>query len=407
MKTKKSRPEIDGLGAPIGGLSDALNHTGRKVDALFEEALAAGEAINRTRHHTYSKTGWHAENLHTLNFNVAAAEKGRGDLHAALSERNHPTTDIRITKNGKVLKSFQSKYCKDSRTSYEALRAERYKDVEKLVPVDQFPEVVDIAATAQKAGRRPSSAARVRKSRTPGPAEFVDSLKADAVEAPGVTYQDACVCAKGDMSKTRTQRHRADVRHSAKSAAKAAALVGGSMSAVRHTVWAVRGEEKPVEALGKAAAETVVAAGSAAVAAAGGKVLEKSLSSMLGRVVGRFGSSGCLAVAQTIVTLIHHAMTGRLTWAVALEEIALASAGLSGAELGAIVGTAITPGAGTLVGGLVGGLGGQFLMQKALQRIRKRQAKRGQQTLLEGRERVLRDYGPSANDGTQVIAGAA
>ncbi|MFL9906823.1 hypothetical protein [Paraburkholderia sp. RL17-337-BIB-A] len=393
MAAKKNRKlRIDGLGAPNGVLADALSGTGHRVDKIYEETMEAVSHIVGWRRSTYSKTGLVAEVLHVGNFNVAATEAKRHDLRAELSRYGHPETDIRIRKDGAVVRELQSKYCKDAETTYEACRASRYEHVDKVTPSDQYEAVKRVA---EKAGK-PTSKARIRKkSRTPRPDEFTDHLEHDGVAGNGVPYDEARRASGGDLSGLTWRRQRADTLHTTKAAMKSAAMLSGGISTLQHAVKVVRREEKVAEAVTNVAVETTASVVTAGITMAAAKTVEHAIVNATGKAATRLVSSGTLTVVQTIFNLVRLFMNGELSAKRAAEEILIAGAGLGGAELGAIIGTALLPGVGTVIGGLVGGIGGQWLLTKLLERARKEQVKEGR---LDAPHMQRLEYRPSAND---------
>ncbi|NKA35759.1 hypothetical protein GO300_03826 [Ralstonia solanacearum] len=372
MAKKKEQTQLDGRGAPTRTLANALNSSGKVVDRIYGDLEASAQALCATKRQSYSKTGLMAEMLHEAIFNIAAAEAGRGEVRAQLTKPGHPTSDITIknSRTGKA-KSYQAKYCKDAAATYRALSQKKYEGQNLLTPADQLHEVVDLA----RKGSTPTSAARRRTTRAPAAEEFMAALEMDGIKGKAVPYKEAQRCAEGKLDGIRKRRQRAAMRHSVVSSMKGAAAVGGVVSAARHAGKVRRKEESLVQATQRVVQETLTATAVGGASAAGTKLIEQCVTKATGKTVGRLGSAGAFTVVTTVLTLLRRAVRGELTWAVAAEEIAEATAGLSGAELGMVLGTAIAPGAGTAIGGLVGGFAGQFLMQRLIRRIQARQRK--------------------------------
>lgn len=356
--------------------AEAINNNGQRVNEVYDDLLKEGCRINATRRHSASKAGLWAEHHHKANFNRAAIEAGRPDLRAVLAKPGNVTTDLHVLKDGVPIEAYQLKYHNTADASYEALRKPRYEKLKKVVPEEQLGDVQKLAEQVAKRKKPATSAARQRKSRTPAADEFTDRIEADGVKARAVSKKRVRECAENDVSGIRVEQTRAELKHTAKSALKVGAAVSAAVAVAQHGTRAIKGDESVGVALVNGACDVAVGTATTVATAVSAKVIEQQFMRLTARVASRTLSNGALAAASTIIHLLRLALAGKLKWRVAIEEIAIASAGVGGAELGAIIGSVICPGAGTLIGGIFGGIGGQFLLPKAIERARKKLAGR-------------------------------
>jgi hypothetical protein len=165
-----------------------------------------------------------------------------------------------------------------------------------------------------------------------------------------------------------------DVSHRAGiEAAKTSAAIGGGMSAVRNLVAVVRSGKPLDEAALDVCKDVGVSAAGAYVSAAASTTIGGALQAANGQVMQNLGRSNAPAmavqVAATMGKSIIELASGRMSSEDFVRNVtkdgSMLAVSMTGSNLGAIVGTAILPGVGTLVGGLVGGmvasmLGGQL-----------------------------------------------
>ncbi|WP_157201859.1 hypothetical protein [Massilia sp. Root335] len=165
-----------------------------------------------------------------------------------------------------------------------------------------------------------------------------------------------------------------DVSHRAGiEAAKSSAAIGGGMSAVRNLVAVVRSGKPLDEAALDVCKDVGVSAAGAYVSAAASTTIGGALQAANSQVMQNLGRSNAPAmavqVAATMGKSIIELASGRMSSEDFVRNVtkdgSMLAVSMTGSNLGAIVGTAVLPGVGTLVGGLVGGmvasmLGGQL-----------------------------------------------
>ena len=130
----------------LAGLDDALL---RSNEAMYKTVTTNAGNINQNPH----LDGFIAERQHVETFNLNAEARG-SEYRAEVLE---PPAGERYGKNsvdivikdgdGKIVKRYQSKYCKDAEATDQAFKNGDYRGQQKLVPKDQAEEITSKTTT--------------------------------------------------------------------------------------------------------------------------------------------------------------------------------------------------------------------------------------------------------------------
>lgn len=253
---------------------------------------------------------------------------------------------------------------------------EKYRRAELVVPSDQFDLVMKDWTDEQNSLTRQRD--RLRSSGQ-------DELARQKQEAIDRIEDARSRLKRSDISSVDAMEARTsptfsvvkdvlDVSHHAGiEAAKSSAAIGGGMSAVRNLVAVVRSGKPLDEAALDVCKDVGVSAAGAYVSAAASTTIGGALQAANSQVMQNLGRSNAPAmavqVAATMGKSIIELASGRMSSEDFVRNVtkdgSMLAVSMTGSNLGAIVGTAVLPGVGTLVGGLVGGmvasmLGGQL-----------------------------------------------
>lgn len=155
--------------------------------------------------------------------------------------------------------------------------------------------------------------------------------------------------------------------------AKNGAIIGGSISLFRNTKSLIGGEVETDEAIINISKDTTKIAAksyvSSASSAALGGVLQNSSNQVLRNLAKKNGpaaiiSTGVILAKQTTKLLQGEITPEEFAINIGREGTTLASS-ITGSNLGAVIGTAMLPGVGTIVGGVIGGMLASMLSSSA------------------------------------------
>lgn len=253
---------------------------------------------------------------------------------------------------------------------YQALykqEYQHYKSAELLIPQDQYGAVMR-DWDAQQASLERQCEALKRQGRHADAVEkqkLIEQLrdaKSRAKESP-VTSQDAM---EARLSPNYSAaKDIADLAHrGGMEAAKMGAALGGGVSLFRNVVAAYQAGKPLDEAAIDVAADTGKAAAAAyasgAISSALGGALQSS-GSVVMQNLGRGGTPAALVqVAQVLAGSTLDLIRGRVTSEEFVRQVgregSMLAVSMTGSSFGAMVGTAVLPGVGTVIGGMLGGM---------------------------------------------------
>lgn len=318
--------------------------------------------------------GFIAEQYHAQTFNLNAKASGSPYRAKVLDPVDGKyaknSVDIVITDgSGKVVRRYQSKYCKDAEATAKAFEHGDYRGQQKLVPQGQEQNIGKKASTIIKAPDGTSS--------TPLSKEQAKQLQN---EAQSGKWNDL------NWNEYKTKDLAIGIGKQAGQAALMGAAVGVGFS-VAHKVW--NGEEIKGEEL----VETAIVSGAdfgvkAAVAGALKVGAEKGIITAIPKGTPAATIANIAHVGIENAKIIGKMANGELTIKEGFEKmeqttVATAvgiAASTKGVAIGATIGTVFGP-VGTAVGGLIGGTLGYMAgskvgetITKAAQKIRKKAA---------------------------------
>ncbi len=362
-----------------GGVVGEVTAFGQTLDVTAQRGLddIASRAKTYRNNPRPSQAGFVAEPDHAATFNARAA-LDRSGARAKLQPNGH-RGDIRIEDRGATVAQAEVKYHGTARHSEQAARG--YGDQQRVVPKEQLDEVRRLARqkakiegmsdkpTRQAVGREHAEVAehatdRIsdgKRSSTPRSRDEVKDL-ARRAEKGKLSSDDVLPSPLETMGRA------------ALSGAKAGAVFGAGISGAVSTVGNVCAVMDGRKDLGEAALDTgiAVAKGTAdgALKGAVGSAVRAGATQVAGRVASPVAKSllksggpaavavGGVELAKDVILWGAGEIDGDELGARAVKTTATTAAGWGGAELGAVIGTALCPGVGTVVGGIVGGIAG-------------------------------------------------
>ena len=276
----------------VGYLQPGFAANAKREMAQMVEVIAKGNkniyAELATGRGVFQKGGFIAEEFHAETFNLDAVLKGDGsraytDKYTEWKQQewhgrplvDRDTTDVVIAKDGRVEKSYQSKFLKDAHDSAGALSDPKYSDNDgSLAPSDQIDGIKqqsreNIKINLQRDGDpvRRENYQRVRDTVT-------DKVSNKKSSSTSLTKEEANQLGSGDISKLKDIERRYQTKSTLKQMGNAAvgaaalsAVVSGSMNTVRYIQLAREGRLTAAEATIKIVSETVAAAADSAVKA--------------------------------------------------------------------------------------------------------------------------------------------
>lgn len=350
MKNATSGMTTQQSAAYLAGLDSALNTAN---ESLYRTITTQSGIISQNPR----LDGFIAEQYHAQTFNMNAQATG-SEYRAKVLEPNGQgyaknSVDIVIVDgNGKVVKRYQSKYCKDANATAQAFENGDYRGQQKLVPEGQEGAIDKKCTTVLEAPdgttSNPLSKERAEQMRDEAQSGKWNDLNWNEYKAKdlalGIGKQAGCAALQG-----------------------AAIGVGFDIAQKLWNGEEIEGEEVVVKAL-----ESGLDSGVKAAAAGALKVgVEKNIISVIpkGTPAGTIANIACVAIED--IKVIGKMVTGKLTFKEGVEKLeqttVATAAGLAtmgkGAALGASIGTVFGP-VGTAIGGFVGGTVGYLAGSK-------------------------------------------
>ncbi|WP_101909257.1 hypothetical protein [Marasmitruncus massiliensis] len=341
----------------LKSLDKALNNAN---ESLYSTISTQAGVINLNPH----LDGFIAEQYHAQTFNLNAEATGSQYRAKVLQPDGTGYTKnsvdvVIMDDNGKVVKRYQSKYCKDAEATAKAFDNGDYRGQQKLVPEDQSAEIQKKNTTVLEAPDGTTS--------NPLTKQTAKELQKEAQS--------------GNWNDLNWNNYRAkDLALGIGKQAGQAALLGASIGVgfdVAQKVWSkeeINGEEIVETALSSGADFGVKAAAAGALKVGA----EKGIISVIpkGTPAGTIANIAFVAVENAKV--IGKMATGELTVKegmdkmeqVTVSTVAGISTSVKGAALGATIGTVCGP-IGTAVGGFIGGTVGYMAGSKIGETIAK------------------------------------
>ncbi len=355
-------------------------------EALYRTITTQAGAISKNP----CLDGYIAEQIHVQTFNLNAQARGSKYRAKVLEPSGGGYTknsvDIEIiNKEGKVVKRYQSKYCKDAKATERAFESGDYRGQQKLVPEDQQADIAKKSTSMLEAPDGTTSNPLTKKK--------AEQLRE---EAQSGNWNEL------NWNEYATKDLAIGIGKQAGYAALQGVAVGVGFD-VAQKLW--NGEEINGEEI----VETALASGmDFGVKAAAAGVLKVGVEKEVIKVIPKGTPAGTIAniayVAIEDAKVVGKMVTGELSAREGIEKIEQTTvatvAGLAsleeGAAIGATVGTFLGP-VGTAVGGFVGGTIGYMAGSKVGETI-----VRGVQTIVrdvqtkqlehEERMRIIEEY---------------
>lgn len=356
------------------------------IQSYAELEKIAGRRINPdpkwAANNYHQQAGYSAEVKHVAKTNAENIIAGQRDRIARTDNvgyHNHQQYDFTDVKkstgmpstdtDGALLAGDQMKVFKKI-GSYDKLfksEYEHYRDAELVIPYDHFEQAMAHWDTEQakleqqrdvllRRGQ-PEEAARRQQQ--------IDQIK-DArsrARASPVSAEDAMEARKSPLSSVGKDvlsvSHRAGL-----SAAKSGAVLGGGLSVLRNIVHVSRSGKSMEDATVDVLTDTGKAAAGAYATAALSSAVSGVLQSTGSQVMQNLGRSNAPAMAVQAAGLLAKSALALAQGELQPEDFvrhvtkegATLAVSITGSNLGAIAGTVILPGIGTVVGGLIGGM---------------------------------------------------
>jgi len=349
-KTATSAMSAQEAAKYLTGLDNALQQAN---ESLYRTITTQAGAVSQNPR----LDGFIAEQYHAQTFNLNAEATG-SQYRAKVLEPNgngyaKNSVDIVIVDgNGKVVKRYQSKYCKDAKATEQAFEHGDYRGQQKLVPEGQEGQIQKKSTTVLEAPDGTTSNP-LTKSRAEQMRDEAQSGKWNDLNWNEYAAKDLAI----------------GIGKQAGYAALQGAAIGVGFD-VAQKLW--NGE--PIE--GEEIVETAIVSGAdfgvkAATAGALKVGVEKEIIKVIPKGTPASTIANIAFVAIEDVKVLGKMATGELTFKEGIEKIeqttVATAAGLmtmgKGAAIGAAIGTVFGP-VGTAVGGLIGGTVGYMAGSK-------------------------------------------
>lgn len=335
----------------LAGLDNAMQNAN---EALYKTILTKGGSVNRNP----SLDGFIAEQYHAQTFNLNAEAAG-SPYRAKVLEPSGTTyaknsVDIVIVDgNGKVVRRYQSKYCKDAKAAQAAFERGDYRGQRKLVPEEQAGELSSKADVVIKGPDGTTS--------TPLGKEKAQQLRDEAQS--------------GKWNELNWNEYKAkDLAVGIGKQAGYAALQGAVIGAgfdIAGKLWngeEIKGEEVVETALRSGADFGIKAAAAGAVKVG----VEKGIITVIPKGTPAGTIANIVYVAVEDVKVIGKMVTGEYPLKEGLDKLEQTTVAVAGglvamgkgAEVGAAIGAVLGP-VGAAVGGFIGGTVGYMAGSKA------------------------------------------
>lgn len=363
-------------------IPDLLKNANRKVHPDFVNQ-------NMNQH-----AGFSAETMHVANTNaenILRHSNVRLQTTDRLGFRNDPVSDYVMVDakgnplrnpSGEFLCATQSKFFSDPQ-KYDKLLSdklfEKYKSVNIDVPKDHYSEFMDRLNKEQAKlkvdleTRQGTPAGDKIKTRL----DRVTDLK-KRVKPSSLTKDEAMAATKHPVVIPVENIGKVALKSGA-SAAGTAAATTAVFSGVRNLVKAGKGEISIEQAAKEIAWDSARSAGDAfatqSAATLLGGALKASQSKMLQSLSKEGGPTAIIMAGKMLCTNVKDLVQGKLTPSEFVEKTGgdsmVMGASLYGSNIGAVMGTMICPGVGTVVGSLVGTLVCSTMMQAAIEPLKR------------------------------------
>lgn len=327
----------------------------KHLQELDTAVNTANESLYRTIHtkaglinQNPNLDGFIAEQYHAQTFNLNAEAKGSLYRAKVLEPDGNGyaknSVDIVIVDgSGKIVRRYQSKYCKDAETTAQAFEKGDYRGQKKLVPDGQEQ---DFATKVNNVIEAPDGVTSTPLSK--------DQAKELQLEAQSGNWNEL------NWNEYQVKDLAIGIGKQAGQAALMGAAIGAGCE-IAQKVW--NGEEINGEELAEAALTTGADFGLKAAAAGALKVgVEKGIITVLPKGTPAGTIANIVHVAVENVKIVKEVATGKLTVTEGLEKmeqttvatVAGIAASAKGAAIGMAVGAVLGP-VGSAVGGFIGG----------------------------------------------------
>jgi len=345
------------------------NIAGSKINPNFSDTNHQQQAGFAAEVKNVARTN--AENIMTRNGsriartdNVGAVNHHQFD-YILVDERNNPILDG----NGNYVGGTQQKNF--SRVeNYDKLLGkeyEHYKNAKIAVPPDQYNDI--IANWDNKIQNYKQQSEYLRAQGNNSQADIIDAKRKQIEDvksriiASKVSTSDAMEARKSPLFSTIKDIGRVSHRAGVESM-KTGTCIGGGISVAKNIYSLSQGDKEVGEAFADIAIDTGKSAVVSYATGAGCAVVGGALKSTSSQICQNLSKgSGPAAIINTGVILARQT-TSLVTGKISAEEFVknigqegtTLAASMTGANLGAVVGTFIMPGVGSIVGGIVGGM---------------------------------------------------
>ncbi|MBP1934997.1 hypothetical protein [Ammoniphilus resinae] len=389
------------------------------VDGYFGEQDAAGKVVrkglqdikNSRVHPDYydqnikQQSGFSAEIFYESKSNAENILNGNADRVRRtdnLGMKNDQKFDhLRLDDQANVKSGSQMKFRGDAATPEKSAQQNinklvgdkewgKYHDAEITIPSEQYPHAKQYAQ--QQAEKLSAQADKLRNNGDYAKADMLQE-KASRYDQMSKNLKDSGISSEQAIE-LRLRPEKVTIRQSLKTAhqggleqAKAGAVFSGAFSGARNLTSVINGEKEVGEAIVDTAVDTAKGAAVSYVVSAGGSLVKAGMQEASKRIVHEGGKSlatslskgnaPALIVSTTLEVgkSVKRYIDGDIDSKELMVELGEKGTGIIastyGAELGAILGTLVLPGigtiAGSIIGGMVGYMAGSQLYQSTLQ----------------------------------------
>jgi hypothetical protein len=355
-------------GAEISGVVDYLSKSSASAVTEFQKLKLTIAQINVSKAalSTERRAGHIFEAFHAATYNADARVHGDFVTTALTGSGNgfaiDPRVDIKIVRGEQMVAEVQAKCCATSARSAVSVAQERYMGTQRVIPQGQVSEAKAalIKSAAQKINAPTETARAVGNIRAETASQVQDKIHTGGHSSQPLSQGDATRLAQGNMAEIDKIIAIQSAKAAVQSGAAAGALLGGGVSVVRNTADVLSGKVTVTEATVAVVTETALSAGRGAGTALVSEGVKYGATKVLAREAAQVFSkgSGPLAIAGFAMDVVVDGCQGKLTVERTVKSAGRAASAWAGCEGGALLGTAIMPGVGTVVGGILGGLVG-------------------------------------------------
>lgn len=350
VKKSTSKMTLNDTAAYLTGLDNTIYTANVK---LSETILTKQGVVNQNP----NLDGFIAEEYHAQTFNLNAEANGskfRAEVCKPDGKYGKNSVDIVIKdENGKIVRRYQSKYCKNAKETSKSFEEGDYRGQQKLVPDGQHEEINKKCTNVLEAPDGTKS--------NPLPKKTAEELRDDAQSGNWKEW---------DWNQYKTKDLVKGIAKQARSAALQGAAIGAGIDVAEKLFTGKDIKSKDVL---KTALKSGADSGAKAALAGALKVAsEKGVIRLIpkGTPVGVFANIACIAVEN--IKIIAKIANGELSMQEGLykmEEIAVAMIGGfvlmgKGAAIGGTVGLVFGP-VGVAIGSFIGGTIGYMMGSKA------------------------------------------